>query len=68
MVNLCSPEIASDIAPNGIVVSGGVANLSGLADYITKKLGLPCAIVDEPELATVIGGAKYLLNSKKKKQ
>lgn len=68
LVNLCSPEIASDIAPNGIVVSGGVANLSGLADYITKKLGLPCAIVDEPELATVIGGAKYLLNSKKKKQ
>lgn len=66
LVNLCSPEIASDIAPNGIVLSGGVANLPGLADYITRKLGLPCAVADEPALATVIGGAKYFLNRKKK--
>ena len=67
LVNLCSPEIASDIAPNGIVVAGGVANLPGLTDYITKKLGLPCVVTDEPALATAIGGAKYFLNTKKKK-
>ena len=67
LVNLCSPEIASDIAPNGIVVTGGVANLSGLADFITKKLGLPCVVADEPAFATVVGGAKYLLNKKKKR-
>ena len=64
LVNLCSPEIASDVAPNGIVLTGGVANLVGLEEYITQKVGLPCLIPDEPELATIIGGAKYYLNNK----
>lgn len=65
LVNLCSPEIASDIAPNGIVITGGVSKLVGLDDYITKKLALPCFIPEDPELATVVGGAKYYLSNKK---
>lgn len=64
LINMCSPEIASDIAPNGIVITGGVANMVGLDAYITQKIGLPCHIPPEPELATVIGGAKYFLNNK----
>lgn len=67
LVNMCSPEVASDIAPNGIVLTGGVARLPGLSDYITKKVGLPCFVPDEPELATTLGGAKYILSDKYKK-
>ena len=63
LVNLCSPEIASDIAPNGIIITGGVANLVGLESYITQKVALPCFIPEEPKLATIIGGAKYYLNN-----
>lgn len=63
LVNLCSPEIASDIAPNGIVITGGVANLVGLENYITKKLSLPCFVPEEPDIATVVGGAQYYLNN-----
>jgi rod shape-determining protein MreB len=58
LINLCSPEIASDIAPNGIVLTGGVAKLSGIEDYITKKLSIPCYVPEDPELSTVLGGAK----------
>ena len=61
LVNLCSPEIASDIAPNGIVITGGVANLVGLENYITQKVALPCFVPEEPELATIVGGAKFYL-------
>ncbi len=68
LINLCSPEIASDIAPNGIVLTGGVANLVGIDDYITKKVSLPCHIPDEPTLATIVGGAKYYLNNLKSKK
>ncbi len=63
LVNLCSPEIASDIAPNGIVLTGGVANLVGVEDYITKKLSLPCFVPEEPSIATIVGGAKYYLDN-----
>lgn len=63
LVNLCSPEIASDIAPNGIVITGGVANIVGLEDYITKKVALPCFVPEEPAIATVVGGAKYFLDN-----
>lgn len=63
LVNLCSPEIASDIAPNGIVITGGVANLVGIENYITKKLALPCFVPEEPTIATVVGGATYILNN-----
>ena len=63
MVNLCSPEIASDIAPNGIVITGGVANMVGVEDYITKKVALPCFVPEDPAIATVVGGAKYFLNN-----
>lgn len=64
LINLCSPEIASDITPNGIVITGGVAKLSGVEDYITKKLGIPCYTPEEPEFACIVGGAKYCLNNK----
>ena len=63
LVNLCSPEIASDIAPNGIVITGGVAKLVGLESYISQKVALPCSVPEEPELATIVGGAKYYLNN-----
>ena len=63
LVNLCSPEIASDIAPNGIMITGGVANLVGLENYITQKVALPCSVPEEPELSTVVGGAKYYLDN-----
>jgi len=63
LVNLCSPEIASDIAPNGIIITGGVANLVGLENYITQKVALPCSIPEEPELATIVGGAKFYLDN-----
>ena len=65
LVNLCSPEIAGDIAPNGIIVTGGVANMVVLENYITQKVCLPCSVPEEPELATIVGGAQYFLNNNK---
>lgn len=58
LINMCSPEIATDIAPNGIILTGGVAKMAGVEDYITKKLAIPCFTPEDPEHATVLGGAK----------
>lgn len=59
LLNMCSSEVVSDIASNGIVVTGGVANLTGLDNFLKKKLSLPVKIADEPENCAILGGIKY---------
>jgi len=49
------PELSSDVMDKGIVLSGGGANLSDFDDLMTKVTGVPCQMVDEPELATIKG-------------
>lgn len=57
LINLCSAEVVSDIASNGIFVTGGVANIVGLENFLKKKLSLPVTIPDEPENCEILGGA-----------
>lgn len=49
VLNDCSPDIVADLTPNGIYVTGGVANIVGLENYLSKKLNLPVHIQDSPE-------------------
>ena len=41
LLNSSSPDIVSDISLNGIIVTGGLANLTGLENYLNKYLNLP---------------------------
>jgi len=55
------PELCSDVAERGIVLTGGGALLRRLADHLRDQVGLPIIVADDP-LATVVIGAGKLLN------
>lgn len=54
------PEIAGDIYQNGIMLTGGTANLYGLDKLISKKTGLKVIVPDEPENCAIIGAGKAI--------
>src|SRR5262245_3887785 len=49
------PELAADIAQNGIVLAGGGARLDGLAELLMRELRLPVAVAKDPQTAGVTG-------------
>lgn len=49
------PELAGDLLGNGIVLTGGLARLDGLAEEVGAITGCPVAVAEEPELATLRG-------------
>lgn len=67
LLHLCSPDIIADITSNGIIVSGGVANIVGLEDYLSKKLNLKVFIPEQPENCAILGAAMYLNDKNYKK-
>ncbi|MAY80986.1 MAG: rod shape-determining protein [Deltaproteobacteria bacterium] len=56
------PDLASDIAGTGIVLTGGGAKLSGLDRAIGHATGLAVVIAEEPTSSTVRGAALALQN------
>ena len=42
------PELVGDILTNGIVLTGGGALLKGLPELISKTVGAPCYVADDP--------------------
>ena len=55
-----SPELVSDIARNGICLTGGGSQLWGLARLIEDRCGIPCSVADDPESCVVYGCGKSL--------
>jgi rod shape-determining protein MreB len=49
------PELASDIIDRGILLTGGVALLRGIDDYITRTVGVPAYRAEDPLTATAVG-------------
>ncbi|MBQ9326663.1 MAG: rod shape-determining protein [Clostridia bacterium] len=54
------PQLTSDIFEEGIVLSGGAAQLSGLADAIYQVLDIPCGVADDPQTSIVMGCGQAL--------
>ncbi len=54
------PELVSDIIDRGVALAGGVALLRGLDRLMTKELGLPAYLVDDPLHCAAIGAARAL--------
>jgi len=52
------PELVSDIIDRGVALCGGGALLRGLDKLITKSLGIPAYLVDNPTTCVVEGAAR----------
>lgn len=54
------PELASDIIDRGVIVTGGVALLRGIEEYITRQIGVPAYRADDPIVCTAVGAGRAL--------
>ena len=54
------PELASDIADRGIVLTGGGSLLSGLEDLIEAKTGINTMTAEDPMTCVAIGTGKFI--------
>lgn len=57
------PEVLRSIQKDGIYLTGGLANLTGLDAYIEGVIGLKVNVAEEPEMCTV-KGLKKIIQSK----
>lgn len=53
-------EMSADLHDEGVMLAGGGALLSGLAETLTERTGLKCRASETPELATITGMAQAL--------
>ena len=56
----CPPELASDIAETGMVLTGGGALLRDLDVLLAEETGLPVIIADDPLTCVARGGGRAL--------
>jgi len=54
------PELVSDIIDRGVALTGGGALLRGMDKQLTKALGIPAYLVDNPTTCVVEGAVKGL--------
>lgn len=54
------PELISDIIDRGVALCGGGALLRGIDKYLTKTLGIPAYLVDNPTTCTAEGAVRAL--------
>jgi len=67
MLERTPPEVIRTIQNDGIYLTGGLANMKGIAAYMEKSLGVQVNIVEEPEYCTV-RGLKKIIQSKELKK
>lgn len=54
------PELVSDIIDRGVALCGGGALLRGIDKLLTKELGVPAYLVEQPTTCTALGAARAL--------
>ena len=55
-------ELAADVFDAGIMLTGGGAQLAGLADAITAALKVKCHVADSPQTCVAVGCGRTLEN------
>ena len=60
MLERTPPELSADIVDNGIVLSGGGAQLKNLDVLLREETGLPVMVAENPFTAVVLGTGRCL--------
>lgn len=60
------PELLSDVMEEGITITGGCANIYGIAEFFTKKTGFKAKVVENPGYCALRGTEKALSDKKLK--
>ena len=60
LIEQTPPQLASDIFDGGVTLTGGGANLYGLAEAISQVLNVPCHVASEARDCVVLGCARIL--------
>ena len=55
-------ELSADIMDKGMIISGGVALMRNIDQYISQSIGVPCFIADDPLLCVARGTGIVLDN------
>lgn len=63
-----SPELVSDVARNGIVLTGGGSQLRGMDQLLSERTGVRCAVADDPASCVVFGCGKSLASISKMRE
>ncbi|MEF9941015.1 MAG: rod shape-determining protein [Lachnospiraceae bacterium] len=66
LIERTPPEVLSLIQKNGIYLTGGLANLRGLATYIEGAIGMRVHVAPHPDIC-VVEGLKKIIESKESK-
>lgn len=63
-----SPELVSDVARNGIVLTGGGSQLRGMDQLLSERTGVRCSVADDPASCVVCGCGKCLATISKMRE
>jgi rod shape-determining protein MreB len=63
-----SPELVSDVARNGIVLTGGGCQLRGMDQLLSERTGVRCTVADDPASCVVFGCGKSLASINKMRE
>ena len=55
-----APELVSDLAVNGITLTGGGSQLWGMSQMLTERTGVACMLADDPDSCVAYGCGKSL--------
>ena len=60
VLEITPPELAGDIMENGIWLTGGMAQLYGMAERIRLATGISCRVAENPSQCVAVGAGKAL--------
>lgn len=64
MLDRTPPDALRVILENGIYITGGMANLSGIETYLSELLGLKVTVANNPQMNTIKGISKIIVSKK----
>ena len=56
------PELAKDVVDRGIILTGGVALMRGLAERLSRAINTPVIVAEKPLYSVALGVGKLLDN------